>query len=373
MVNKQILIDLTHITIDNIYGSISIYSLRFLDSIPVEYIKYYTLLIGENIEDYFNQTYPSFKKKVWKTNKFILQIPILRRFFVKSTYSQLVEYGEHDIVFIPSDNVWYTKYPIRRKKKVVVVHDQKGLISRSKIYKRQSYEFFHPYLMNADKIIAISKFTKNEILKLHNDISENKIFVAYNSVIVADKSERPRGLPIGQLYILYVNTLLKYKNPLTLIKAFNKVKDRIPNYKLVLVGKETDYWQEEIVPVIKQFGIEERILHLQNLKNEELKYCYEKASIFVTTSLCEGFGYTPIEAAICGCPIISSKCQALPETTQGKAYYYEPFDNWNGLGELIVSRIIEANHCKSVSDSNFFRNFYSLENQFNEINKIINC
>ena len=60
---------------------------------------------------------------------------------------------------------------------------------------------------------------------------------------------------------------------------------------------------------------------------------YENAKLFITPSQHEGFGYTPIEAAINGCPVISSTCESLPEATMGMAYYYDPVDDYNELAK----------------------------------------
>lgn len=54
----------------------------------------------------------------------------------------------------------------------------------------------------------------------------------------------PDEISPNEKYILYVNTLNKYKNIETLVKAFHTISQDITQ-NLVLVGKDTTYWREE--------------------------------------------------------------------------------------------------------------------------------
>lgn len=59
--------------------------------------------------------------------------------------------------------------------------------------------------------------------------------------------------------------------------------------------------------------------------------------MFIPSSLYEGFGYTPIEAAMCGCPVISSIQEALPDSTQGLLNYYHPAMDADVLANKILA------------------------------------
>ena len=103
---------------------------------------------------------------------------------------------------------------------------------------------------------------------------------------------------------------------------------------------------------------------MQNLKDEELRFLYEHASVFVSCSQHEGFGYTPIEAAICCCPVICTKCEAIPETTMMLLNYYEPAEDDKELAKCIKSVLEKPRDfqtLKAISD--IFRREYSPEKQ----------
>ena len=103
------------------------------------------------------------------------------------------------------------------------------------------------------------------------------------------------------MYILYVNAIREYKNIYTLIKAFNELKD-VVTHNLVIVGKRNDYWERVIIPYIKEKNLLSRIELIEYATDAELNYLYKNAAVFVSPSLYEGLGYTPIEAAMHAIP-----------------------------------------------------------------------
>ncbi|HQN23066.1 MAG TPA: glycosyltransferase [Thermotogota bacterium] len=52
------------------------------------------------------------------------------------------------------------------------------------------------------------------------------------------------------------------------------------------------------------------------LSDTQRNTLYQNAALFVSPSLCEGFGITPIEAALFGVPVITTRETSIPEATQ---------------------------------------------------------
>lgn len=368
--SPKILIDLTDIHPEMLFWSIPLYTFRFLDAIPESLVKEFTLFVGEDIEPIIKERYPNFVIRVWHLGAdWTPDGYNAEKWYINSSYKLHVDSSRYDVVFIPSDLALYTEQRFSRTKKCIVIHDQKSIFDDEGKIIEYKYSFYHNKIVNSDQIIAISKYTKDEIIRIHH-IDSSKIDVVYNSVSLTKNCSRPtENLPAQ--YILYVNTLQKYKNPLTLLRAFNEIKDRIQE-SLVFVGIKTDYWYESLQPFIVDNHLSDRVFVLSDISDEDLRYCYEHASLFVTTSTCEGFGYTPIEAAIYGCPVISSTCGSLPEVTKCKVDYYEPFDNYSQLSERIMWRLNHPrskDEIKSISD--FFLNMYSVKNQFEYLYEIL--
>lgn len=368
MKKQKVLIDMTFVSQERPTYSIAIYLFRLLDAIPEGCIGNYILLVSRGSADYVRKLYPKFKIRVWRRNPILTRLlapfPKWKEKYIEFSFSLMINFGTHTTVLMVSDMDPKTVVNIR-KRKVVVVHDLKSVVwNDTPMLNKQCFDFYNTYLHSADRIIAISQYTKNDIIELFG-INSERIEVVYNSVVLASSSLRPQKLP-NQEYILFVNTLQPYKNAITLLNAFVEIKDKTDKC-LVFVGRKTDYWEQTLLPIIAQNELDKRVIHMQDLSEEELKYCYEHASLFVSTSHYEGFGYTPIEAAMCGCPVLCCTCTAIPEVTEGKVNYYEPVDDYHALAEAILKMPLDRNLSLAV----YYSEKYSATKQIDNFNKIL--
>ena len=170
---------------------------------------------------------------------------------------------------------------------------------------------------------------------------------------------------ISQKYILYVSTLYKYKNVITLLKAFFLIKDEI-EHKLIIIGKSPDQsWEKEAFPFIKQNKLDNRIIHIsESVSDEALANYYANADLLVHPSTKEGFGFTPIEAAIHKIPVITNKDTALYETTKGLLNYYTPSTDEKELAEVMKKVLRHPQRMKELEKiSDIFKTEYDYRSQ----------
>ena len=133
---------------------------------------------------------------------------------------------------------------------------------------------------------------------------------------------------------------------------------------MVFVGKTTSYWKKQILHYIEKHDLSNRVIQFQNLDNKELQYIYNRASLFISTSKREGFGYTPIEAAISKIPVVCSTCEALPYSTQKLLNYYTPVDDYNILASKmrdLLKNPPSKEHLNAIATK--FKNDYSSQKQ----------
>ncbi len=73
------------------------------------------------------------------------------------------------------------------------------------------------------------------------------------------------------------------------------------------------------------------------LSDEHRNYLYRNADLFVSPSLHEGFGMTPVEAALFETPVLTTRETSIPEVTRNMVNYYEPAEDPNVLAARILN------------------------------------
>ena len=126
-------------------------------------------------------------------------------------------------------------------------------------------------------------------------------------------------------FILSVGQISPRKNLQTVLKAFNKLKDKLPTLQLITVGGNGwDYGN--VKAQVKALGLENRVHFLGYVSDDLLRLLYRKALVFVYPSLFEGFGLTVLEAMASGCPVITSNISSMPEISGDAAILINPED-----------------------------------------------
>ena len=186
-------------------------------------------------------------------------------------------------------------------------------------------------------LFTISEYSKNDIIKTTG--CKKQIPVIPNSIVFDVSKEKPVEGCEAKKYILDLNAYNKKKNPLTLLKAYDLIKDKT-DLKLVFCGgyKEETVWNE-LESFIMENNLSQKVQLLFRVADEERNYLLKNAAIFVTPSLFEGFGRTPVEAAICKIPVISTKETSLFEATQGLCNYVNNATDEKELAEVLLNVI----------------------------------
>nr|OBZ98035.1 Mannosyltransferase [Leptospira interrogans serovar Copenhageni/Icterohaemorrhagiae] len=106
-------------------------------------------------------------------------------------------------------------------------------------------------------------------------------------------------------------------------------------------GKIPDYLQSFVT------GYEDQIVPMKKLPLEELRCLYSCADLFIFPSKYEGFGFPPLEAQACGCPVISSNSTVMPEILQNSVFYFSP-ENPAELENLLKDFLKNRNSIKKM-------------------------
>lgn len=128
------------------------------------------------------------------------------------------------------------------------------------------------------------------------------------------------GLP--EKFILTVGTLEPRKNLPFLIRAYREMRHaNQTKLGLVIVGRTG--WNSEALQA-ELDGEAGNCVLTGFVPQAELVALYNLADVFVLPSLYEGFGFPPLEAMACGCPVIVSNRGSLPEVVGDAALLIDP-------------------------------------------------
>lgn len=188
--------------------------------------------------------------------------------------------------------------------------------------------FFRRSVQNANRLLTVSNFTKNEIISYLK--YEKKIEVVRNSVSEQLKAQEVTGDILDYSFIFSLCTIEPRKNLNSLIDSFNELKTKgVYTGKLVLGGVRG--WEKS--SFFKRILSHKDIIFLNFIQDCDLPYYYKECDLFVYPSIYEGFAIPPLEAHINGAKVICTKYSEIPNLNLNNTTTYDPFNE--NLTELI--------------------------------------
>lgn len=174
----------------------------------------------------------------------------------------------------------------------------------------------------ADKIIAISENTKNDIVNIL-DINPDKIDVVYlgNSFPTIHKDKEYGYLEMP--YLIFVGKRNNYKNFAFFLKSIAHI---LIKFKVGIVCAGGGDFTKEEIQLLHSLKVENLVTQKKFVNDFELQTLYQNAIAFVFPSLYEGFGIPVLEAFSSGCPCVLSDQSSLPEIAINAALYFNPTD-----------------------------------------------
>jgi len=253
----------------------------------------------------------------------------------------------------------------------VVVHDL-GFLHYPETYKKSHVSFLKrntpKFLKRAKKVITVSEFSKNDIIKNYKTSAE-KIDVVYNGV---KEMFRPASIE-GKIFIkekytenkeffIYVGAIQPRKNLINILKAFSIFKKRLQsNMKLVLAGR-MEWENEEFYKLLKTYKYRDDVILTGYLPEEELSLLLGSAYALVYPSLFEGFGVPVIEAMKCNVPALTSRGTSMEEIAMDGALYFDANNHADIADKMMLVYKDETLRNKLIENGNRVAQKYNWEN-----------
>ncbi len=201
--------------------------------------------------------------------------------------------------------------------------------------------FINPILVLAtDYITAIAKSTADAVAK-YEYMPRNKIQVIYNGIKEIDIGNKTRddllselGLPSDYRYIGTISRLEPIKNQTMMINAFFKVKQQIPDIRLILIGDGA--MMQQLKNLAETLDIQDDVIFTGFIDNPQ-KYI-SLFEVFLLSSFSEGTSMTLLEAMSLAKPCVVTNVGGNPEIVKdGETGLLVASDNVDFFAEAVLT------------------------------------
>jgi len=243
--------------------------------------------------------------------------------------------------------------PVLHRPKVTMLHDAQFLRADSSYPWRQrlGYRLLTPLMARSSaRVLTVSAFSGRELGR-GGVVDARGAEVLYNGAdhileTPADHAVLDRLGITARGYALLFGSPKAYKNNAVVFDAF--AGGAIDPMRLVVVGPQR--------AVLEAAGLSPPpdTVFAGPCDDGALRALYENAEALLFPSRTEGFGLPPVEAMLCGCPVIAAPCGAVPEVCGNAARYADPDDPeaWRrALGALLTGpreRLIAAGQVRAA-------------------------
>lgn len=198
---------------------------------------------------------------------------------------------------------------ISNKPLIVHVHatefDRSGENINQDIYKVEKYG-----MDNADKIIAVSDFTRKIIINKYQQPLE-KVTSIHNGVIATENNNTHQQNSLNKKIVSFIGRITFQKGPDYFIEAAEKVLKKDKSFLFVMAGKGD--MLNKMVALVAKKRISKNFIFTGFLSQEEVNKLLSQSDMFVMPSVSEPFGIAPLEAMQNSVPTIISKQSGVSE------------------------------------------------------------
>lgn len=209
---------------------------------------------------------------------------------------------------------------------VVTLHDlipaafpRLYLAGAGRLPERLAYEAFLRRLRAADRVLAVSRATADDAVRLAG-VDPARVRVVPNGLPAAPE---PRGATPAEPYVLYSGAVEPHKNLEVVLDALVTIPGGV---RLVATGPWSRRRLERLRERASTRGVASRVDWLGHVPAERLAALRRDAAAVVVPSRKEGFGLPALEGLAAGVPVLAADVPALREVAGEAALYLDPDD-----------------------------------------------
>jgi glycosyltransferase involved in cell wall biosynthesis len=209
-------------------------------------------------------------------------------------------------------------------------------------------------LRRATRVACISRATFDDASRIlgrndHLRVILDALNHPFHPLAAAEIDERLVSVPsIRGRFILHVGSNLTRKNREGILRVFAQVA-KTTDLQLVFAGEALN---QGLLDLAHELGVHGRIVQVVKPDVKVIEALYNRALALLFPSRYEGFGWPPIEAQACGCPVVASNIPPIAEVLRDTASLHS-LDDEAGMAESIRRIATEPEYREHLRQSGF--------------------
>jgi glycogen synthase len=175
---------------------------------------------------------------------------------------------------------------------------------------REVYNIEYAGLQQADRVIAVSQWTRDILVKKYQ-VSAKKIEVVHNGIVPQAKAVAPAKTLLGSHIVTFLGRVTYQKGPLYFVDAAKRVLREFPEVRFVVAGSGD--LLPQMIERVAQLKMSAHFHFTGFLKKDDIERLWSLSNVYVMPSVSEPFGITPLEAIQSGVPVIVSRQSGVAE------------------------------------------------------------
>ena len=258
--------------------------------------------------------------------------------------NQTLCYGMLDVRDMGLPVVGTIHHPITKDRRIDIAHAKWPWI---KFLKWRWYSFLNMQIKVAralDSLIVVSESTKRDV---HTDfkIPMERMVRIHHGIDHELFTPQPHITRRKNRLMATASADVPLKGLIYLIRAYHILLADHPDLELVVVGRLRE---GQTMDELNRLGIRDRVKFVSGLSGEDIRDLYAEATIAVSPSVYEGFGFPAGEALSCGVPLVATDGGSLPEVV-GDAGIVVPHSNPPALARAIDALLRDENRRANMS------------------------
>jgi glycosyltransferase involved in cell wall biosynthesis len=235
-------------------------------------------------------------------------------------------------------------HPITMDRRIDIAHAK---WPHMKFLKWRWYSFLNMQMKVAralDPLIVVSDSTKRDVHR-DFDVPMERMVRIHHGIDHELFTPQPHITRKTNRLMVTASADVPLKGLIYLIRAYHHLLQTHKDLELLVVGRLRE---GQTMDELNRLGIRDRVQFISGLSGEEIRDLYAEATIAISPSVYEGFGFPAGEALSCGVPLIATDGGSLPEVV-GNAGIIVPHSNPAALAEAIDSLLNDPDKRAAMS------------------------